>query len=641
LGIFLSILILLGYFYISKIKYFAPVEISVKNNLDIKVVAKTVFGKELEIQQYKNSNNFKINKGYIKSLQILCNAKLSESDIKIKIQGKEISDFKLNKDNSIVIKNDISFLDKLIKVLIININILVLLAFLVLLIYMLISKQNQIFYEKFNQIVFLLIIICGFATLLFAAFYSYPNAEDLSFGVSVKQKGIFESTTSLIINYDSRYATNFLYMISPVSILGVYAYKMVPVFLLLLTFLSSYFFVSQIYSGKRKNLFLFSAFFIVMYFASVPSIYKALYWMSSSYVYTFAWIINLLWIALLLKMFKEKEIHKKIILFILFVLIYFVSFGVNELNIIFNTIVISFVVFYIFKFKKHLRFEIIPVIILSVLFVAFVFSLPGILNRIEDANYKFNISANLNFVFLTKITIEYFKGVKLILIQNPYVLLLPFITINLVKKFDFYDLNRVRTSHILLLLIFVFLVSYILYFSFRFFVASDKMPLRLLGFIWFPILLTFMLATSVLIEKNNFASSLFLKQKTHSISLLLVLISIFFINGNNYYKIIDEYMSGQYSIHKQNIEKRYKIFQDAAKQKPGERVAIIDYYENYPKTVFGEPDLFPYDLQSDMQPMWRRKYCMYFGVDKIIFKDEIFSIQERIKLDLQTELLKQ
>ncbi len=113
MGIFLSILILLGYFYISKIKYFAPVEISVKNNLDIKVVAKTVFGKELEIQQYKNSNNFKINKGYIKSLQILCNAKLSESDIKIKIQGKEISDFKLNKDNSIVIKNDISFLDKL------------------------------------------------------------------------------------------------------------------------------------------------------------------------------------------------------------------------------------------------------------------------------------------------------------------------------------------------------------------------------------------------------------------------------------------------------------------------------------------------------------------------------------------------
>lgn len=524
---------------------------------------------------------------------------------------------------------------------IINFNNLILLALLVLLFYLLLTKQNQIFYEKFNQIVILLIIIGGFAVLLIAAFYSYPNAEDLSFGASVRQKGIIESTISLLINYDTRYSTNFLYMVSPVSIFGVYAYKIIPITLLLLTFFSTYFFVTQIYSGKRKNSLLFSAFFTVMYFASVPSIYKALYWMSAAYVYTFAWIINLLWFSLLLKLFNEENLSKKVFLFILFLFSYFVSFGINEMNIIYNSILVFVIVLYIFKFKKQLSFEIYPVIILSVFFVAFTFSLPGGENRVVDANYKFDIYKNLNFGFLTKITIEYFKGLKLILIQNLYVILLPFVVITLFKTYDLFKLNRVKTKYIILLIVFVYLVSYILYFSFRFFVASDKIPLRLLVFIWFPILLTFMLTVPVLLERYYFSSRLFLKHKVSSVSLVLVLITLFLIKGNNYSKIMDEYRSGQYRIHKQNMDNRYKILFEAAKKNPGERIAILDYEQNYPQTIFGEPELFPYDLQTEKQAMWRGKYYKFFGVDKIIFKEENISKIERIKLDLQTELLNQ
>lgn len=539
-----------------------------------------------------------------------------------------------------MIKNELSFLNKLTKVLITNLNNLILIVLLVLLFYLLITKQNQIFYEKFNQILSLLIIIGGLAVLLLAAFYSYPNAEDLSFGASVRQIGIIESTISLIINYDSRYATNFLYMVSPVSIFGVYAYKIIPITLLLLTFFSTFFFVSQIYSGKRKNSLLFSAFFTVLYFASVPSIYKALYWMSAAYVYTFAWIINLLWFSLLLKLLNEENLSKKVFIFILFLFSYFVSFGINEMNIIYNSFLVFIIVLYIFKFKKQLRFEIYPVIILSIFFVAFTFSLPGGGERLADANNKFNLLNNLNFDFLTKMTNEYFKGLKLILIQNPYVLLLPFVVMTRFEPINLYKLNRFKTKHILLLIIFVFLLTYILYFSFRFFVATDKMPLRLVGFIWFPILLTFVLTIPVFLERYYFSSRLLLKQKICSISLLLVVISLFLIKGNNYSKIVDEYKSGQYRIHKQNMENRYKILFEAAKKNPEERIAILDYEQYYPKTVFGEPELFPYDLQAEKQTMWRGKYCKYFGVKKIIFKDENISKIERIKSDLQTELLK-
>ena len=60
------------------------------------------------------------------------------------------------------------------------------------------------------------------------AWFSFPNAEDLSVSFKPRDMGIFYSVVQLLREYDGRYFTNLLHALNPLAFGAIEGYWLMP-----------------------------------------------------------------------------------------------------------------------------------------------------------------------------------------------------------------------------------------------------------------------------------------------------------------------------------------------------------------------------------------------------------------------------
>lgn len=443
--------------------------------------------------------------------------------------------------------------------------------------------------------------------------HSMPNAEDFSLTATPKNIGIYHSIENLLINYDGRYFTNLLHAINPMALGFLKAYNLTIVFGIFLSVLSVFYFLSSLnLSFKRLKVFQFSMLFILIGFATTPSLPHLLTWMVSSFVYLYSFCFWLLWMGTYFR-YLNKDLSKfKTFYLILASLLLVLSIGMNEMFLVINTFsLLVFMLYFIIQNHK-LPFSLFILAAIALLSLIFFISNPGILQRVEY--YKVDHSDKHYFeIFPRMFEHVLFEFKRWFL--NSYLVLLFLIYVAL----NFKQNNIINTKTSILLFISFTFINVLSLFAFYIPMGhEDLIPYRIYTS-FFLILQLVLMLFFIFYDFKIFKNKL-LKPSFSFIILCLMAFSLCY-SHNNLKLILKDFQSGIMTSYKNTMEIRYEITQAAASNNVCWKVAILPKINDYPVSIFYNPDL-PSNRQEEF---WNLAYENYFMIQEIRLEgDTIF-----------------
>lgn len=450
--------------------------------------------------------------------------------------------------------------------------------------------------NKINWIHCLLFIVFSYQLywISLGAYFSYPNAEDLSVVTLSRDKGIIKGALHLLRTFDGRYTTNLLHGMNPLAFNGYYQNKWVPIFTILFSWLSVFHFLNVKYESKKSSVnLLYSLGFVTMFF-SILDLSQSLYWMICSFVYIYPLILFLSFYTFYLKYKKYQKFRD----FILSVLLLVLAVGCCELYIpLFG----AFILFKLYQNREH-QFQKKTLFWLLIIFIAssllFVTS-PGITNRfsILEENRTVNaiemMSISLSYLWMSIKSWGYIPLVLFIVLFN-----LEYKQTDLKRRtYYFWHLTLCLLLAVLLWVIVVFLMG------------NTGFPLRILPV--FVALFTYVFLITLPIISICFQSH----KKSIAILFLIGTIAI----PNSYSLIKKDYLSGRLSIFKEEMDKQYKLLKaNRNKEKCIRLVVLNDVQEIIPKSIATNPYIKP----NREEGFWNRAYEEYFYIDEIRLKTD-------------------
>lgn len=224
----------------------------------------------------------------------------------------------------------------------------------------------------------ILTALMGVVFLIVTSFYCPPNAEDFALSNAPRYQGKLSSIINLLCFFDSRYTANLLHALNPL-VWGWYkSFFIIPIFCFAFFLLSVRFLLGSLfYSDKGKGLLWVQAtFFTIAYFGVAPSLPYALFYMSSTFTYTYPCVFWMIWTSCLLRGFKSEGILH-FLLNTTGLLFLILSFGSSELFILINGI--SLLLFLVLSLKKNRRrfYTALPYFIIGVVCLVLIYCLPS------------------------------------------------------------------------------------------------------------------------------------------------------------------------------------------------------------------------------------------------------------------------
>lgn len=624
---FLVVLLLFAYFYLDRINIYKAFQVELncksdyKNCDEVNVYTTTALNRKIEINHYKNQ--FYVKSGYYRN--IIIKGLNPENVDKIIITCNEhelIIEAKNIKSSGIVVLDSIHpqiFFEKLSVIFNLNLNYLIIFLTLCFVFVIIVYVKNLIFVKFLNKTIIIVLIAWALYWFILASLYSFPNAEDIALVLRAIDNGIINSTNALLIGYDARYTTNFFYGFNVFALCGLEYYKYVAIISLSLVLTASYLLFSSIFNKMlpRFIIIVISLSLILLHLIMIPSIVHHLYWMASSFVYLNFWLFIFAWLFFALLIIKTKK--PVLLLFHKFLCSLFLvlSFGVNEMSIFINLfLILSFTYFSIKKHpnKKHFFYSLI---ILGIFNSLFLLLIPGTSDRMLYHGIERDACFYLNAInFSIKNYIEFLFSWSL---KSPAVVAVILIITLLLNNKRVINSISLSLRELLAFTIGLFITMYLMTLTFYLPAGdSEGTPLRIYNCINLPYLFAVFILFPLIIIKSGLAKYLGVFEKSKSVFVLLFLICIYvFIQENNVNVIKSEYNSGQYMLHKKEMEERYKVIFNAQNLNRY-RLAIVKELTAKPSTVFYGPDI----LNNRNPDLWNSSYEGYFELDEIRFNSD-------------------
>lgn len=444
--------------------------------------------------------------------------------------------------------------------------------------------------------------------LFIGAYYSYPNAEDLSLANISRDEGILNAATRVLCTFDGRYTTNLLHGLNFLAFDWYYGYKWMPPIAISLFTWSCFFFIKSIFIKSISNYYaiLSSLIFVCIFFTVAPTLQHSLYWMIASFVYLYPWIFLFFLGGFILK-YMESE---KNIWFFLSLLFLFLATGLNEMFLVFNGVLISFLLVISFK-KKKFFLESSLLFIIGILSILLFITSPGIIYRINAQNNESLIFTQLMFKasgFFLNATLNWlFKNVFIVFGGFLIFYFLPERKIFLTKK------------QVLLILIVAISTAFLMTFTFYLPMGYNFYPRRV-----FSSLLPFFLLSLVFIFIFIF------KKKQVINSYFVVCISSFLLLGifnskNNINTIKEEYSNGILTRFKSKMDKQYYLLKNV---KRGEFIwskVELKKLDSLPSVTAYGPNIEP----NRKDYFWNEAYQIYFHVDEVCLEGDTVKVNVR------------
>ncbi|MFH1319331.1 MAG: DUF6056 family protein, partial [Bacteroidota bacterium] len=210
--------------------------------------------------------------------------------------------------------------------------------------------NNQ--FRKINLLVFgsLFAIIIPYIVL---SFFSHPIADDFSYAYKKINWGLYEAYKNEYLFWNGRYFANLLVLLNPISFSWFTGYKLIPVFLILLTFFSFYFFISAITNKiiTGIKLVIFSLLLTLLYIFQMPTVVEGFYMYTGSTTYQLANVLALFQISLIIHFLYKRYFINKIFHILISLVLLFIVIGCNEV-IMLIMLAFYFIVFLISIYLK-------------------------------------------------------------------------------------------------------------------------------------------------------------------------------------------------------------------------------------------------------------------------------------------------
>lgn len=466
------------------------------------------------------------------------------------------------------------------------------------------------------------IFIWGFFWLFVASYFCFPNAEDLSLVLKSRESGIVGGALQLLLSYDGRYFTNILHGINPMAFGGVHFYKLYPIISLLFVTSSVFFFFKTVFRGSisKSNLFFASAIFVIIHFATIPSIVHDLYWMVSSIVYLYAVIFFLLWVSFFIKHINAKHQVIKTVYFFIAALLMICSYGINEMMLIINSFTLLIFAIYVIRYKRTELHSIIGVFIIAGCCIFLFISSPGIIHRYKSFGIEKNQSYFISL--MSAGTRQFFYTLFVWIFQKPIIISIVLcVTILLSRIYE--KLIFVITKKEMILLFFGgIIIIYLSVYSYYLPMGADVYPERVYNFInWFFLFIIAFLTPLILVHFKITKIHRFKKNQDKILVSLLIFVFVQILSTQNNIDIIrHEFQNGLLNNYNNEMENRYQIIEQS-KTALHWKVAIIDPIKSKPKSIFSPPDILPNREDS----YWNLAYEGYFMVDEVKLKGDTIS----------------
>jgi hypothetical protein len=481
------------------------------------------------------------------------------------------------------------------------------------------NKKN-----RFLIVLVLLTALYGAYWFFLGAYYSFPNAEDISLTKGHKNFSVRNEVLNLLLSYDGRYFTNVLHSANPLTFGKTDYYKYSNMFSILFFFMCLYLLFSQIILFQNKvAAFAFSLMFLVLNFTLSPSLVHELYWLVSSYVYLYAWCFWMIWISLFLAAKKTNLFLKSTVYYAFSNLFLFLSIGINEMFLVINTLSLFLLALYEYYTYKKLSHPLFSLIIVSGFSILFFISSPGISRRLS----LFDEGSSYSFLEVLKYSFSHFfeEGYRVLFSSYATIGLFGLIILKGFQTKVSFKLNKVK---LLFFSLFCFVGLYLmtmpfyltmgvknLFFPNRIFTAVDT------GFLLLGVLISFYISELI---ANKISKDVVLFFKTIFITILIY--GLFF-QVNNISLLKAEYNNGTLLAYKKEMTERFETINKSKENKTCWKKAIIKPLVNKPKSIYFDPDIKP----NREDEYWNEAYESYFFIDEISYESDTSSKLENLK----------
>jgi len=500
------------------------------------------------------------------------------------------------------------------------------------------STDREIFEKRLkysNIFLVILIITIGYFIIILATYYTYPNAEDLSNAITSNNNKNSLSTAFSYLSLDTRFATNLLYSFSPIKFWGVESYKISAIVYLFLITFSIFLLLKQIFGNyfKTFQIVIAACAFSLIHFAMIPDITYELYYMASSSVYLVSWISIFMWVALVIKWINTESYGSKSIFGIFTLIVFLLSFGFNEMNFVINTFILALLSYYVLKYKKQFKNEMLILYVLFIGICLFVFMIPGSNTRIGISGINTNLKSIIDSIKISGIAITktIFQWSFTNAVYIPCIILSTLILNKISIKKEIAPFTTKEISIFLLLSILIIYAGYTFFLFFSTYYRTDIIVFRALNYINWGYQIIVLIILPILLSR--IMSSVLKKLLPHfqKISfILIIIISIFVISGeNNLNKIFGEYYSGDYSFFKEQMRKRYETIYEAEKNEIW-KLAIVDELINIPRTIYAVPDLGYENEKMENNINYSAYYTRFFDIDEIRLVNDTTTILDKL-----------
>lgn len=236
--------------------------------------------------------------------------------------------------------------------------------------------------DTIEAIALCLVTLVPFVAL---SFFNHPSVDDYSFTINAKTLGFWKAVQYSYTVWNGRYFSAVVLSVNPLVFNWQFGYKLVPIALLGLLFLSLYTFIHELTfrSLSVKSRITAAAAVLFVYLYQMPGLSEGLYWMSGAVTYQLANILTLFLFSAMMRAGRRGPSWKRVAyLSIIFLLIALIV-GLNETSMFLLTCLLAAVGL----ITSVVRGKIDPFFCATLVVTAcasyFVFSAPGTSSRIS------------------------------------------------------------------------------------------------------------------------------------------------------------------------------------------------------------------------------------------------------------------
>ncbi len=435
------------------------------------------------------------------------------------------------------------------------------------------------------------IIITGVLSILpfmIISIFNNPSADDFCYNNYTRDLGYLNTQIEAYYNWTGRYFATAIISISAFVSGSFYLYKLFPVILFFLFFLSIYHLSSSIFTSlSRKDKFTLSFLLVILYLLQMPSTSEGFYWLAGSVTYQLSIILSVFLFSYLIRFLEtSKKRHLIISIFTSFLVI-----GSNEISMMFVNLVIAVIFIYRSITQRRINYSILSLLIFMIACTAIVVLSPGSAARVTT------YPGNQQFLY------SFFKTVNAT--KTHLGDWLPTIIIAFFLFFDYFNKNISieipKIFNVKLLIPCAIVFSFPVIGVFPVYYSLKWVPLRSVNLIYFFFLMGLMYLAFVLYFKLKATKNDFLVFSKWTKIFLFILIFIRLGGNNNIRLAYSDLLTGKAYVYNDELKNRYQIIQENKSQ-----ILVLPELTSKPKTIFFE------DIKDNSNHWINQCYKTYF-----------------------------